>query len=287
MRDFHASVDERDFESDRADANVLDTGHCHFDRTSAKGYSIVARVLMRNYLKKVGLLALFAILVSGLSGCGGNSSNVPAGNTKAGASNTGNKPGNDGSQYPPLVSAIADVDIETIDGAKFKISERKGKVLLLNLWATWCGPCRDEMPHLVEMQEKYRDQDFQVIGLNVGDDAGPEDVPMIRAFASNMKLNYELARIPDEVTNEFYRLTKFSAIPISLLIDREGRLRGAFLGGGPKVIGRMKEIVPDVVAGKETNPAPGESSNTSSNSNSAQKMELKPADAARSPAATN
>ncbi len=242
---------------------------------------------MRNYLKKFALLAVFACVFSGLSGCGGSGSSVPTGNTTAGANNTGNKPGSDGSGYPPLVSAIADVDIETIDGAKFKIGERKGKVLLLNLWATWCGPCRDEMPHLIEMQDKYRDQEFQVIGLNVGDDAGPEDLPKIKAFASNMKLNYELARIPDEVTNEFYRLTKFSAIPISLLIDREGRLRGAFLGGGKKVIDRMKEIVPEVVAGKETNPAPSDSSNTPTNSGSSTKMELKPADAAKTPIATN
>ncbi len=242
---------------------------------------------MRNYLKNFGLLAVLAVVFSSLSGCGGSGSSVPAGNATAVANNTGNKPGSDGSGYPPLVSSIADVEIETIDGTKFKIGERKGKVMLLNLWATWCGPCRDEMPHLIEMQDKYRDQDFQVIGLNVGDDAGPEDLPKIRAFASNMKLNYELARIPDEITNEFYKVTKFSAIPISLLIDREGRLRGAFLGGGKKVIDRMKEIVPDVVAGKETNPAASDSSNGLTNSNSAQKMELKPADAAKPPVATN
>lgn len=240
---------------------------------------------MKNYLKNFGLLAVFAIIFSGMSGCGGSGSSVPAGNTLSVATNAANKPAADGSQYPVLVPAIADVEIEAIDGAKFKIGDRKGKVLLLNLWATWCGPCREEMPHLIELQDKFRDQDFQVIGLNVGEEGIPEDLGKIRAFASNEKLNYELARIPEEITNEFYKVTKFPGIPISLLIDREGRLRGAFLGGGPKVISRMKEIVPDVVAGKETNPAPSDSAATPTNSNSGQKMELKPADAAKPPVA--
>src|SRR5688500_7040735 len=116
---------------------------------------------MKAILKSLALLAVFAVVFSNLTGCGGSAPANSAGNT------TTTKPGAKSSDYPPLVASITNADLELIDGTITKVADRKGKVLLLNLWATWCGPCRNEMPHLIEMQDKYRDQDFQVLGLNV------------------------------------------------------------------------------------------------------------------------
>ena len=90
-----------------------------------------------------------------------------------------------------------------------------------------------------------------------------------------MKLNYELARIPEETTIQFYKATNFQAIPISLVVDREGRLRGVFLGGGGNVIKSMKEVVAKVVAGEDTADMANQTAQPASNSSDAQKMELK------------
>jgi thiol-disulfide isomerase/thioredoxin len=229
---------------------------------------------MKEILKNLALLAVFAVVFSSLSGCGGPAATNSGSNNNVGINNSGIKPPDSGSAYPPLVSSITNADLELIEGSTTKVADRKGKVLLLNLWATWCGPCRSEMPHLVEMQEKYREQDFQVLGLNVGDDAGPESIDDIKKFAGNMKLNYELARIPDELTREFYKATNFQAIPISVLVDREGRLRGVFLGGGPNVIKSMKEVVAKVVAGQETADMANAPTANTPNKPEGQKIEL-------------
>lgn len=236
---------------------------------------------MKNILKNLAFAAFFAVVFSNLTGCGGSGAVNAPGNTASAGNTAANKQaGDSGAAYPPLVSSITNADLELIDGTVTKVADRKGKVLLLNLWATWCGPCRQEMPHLIEMQDKYRDQGFQVLGLNVGDEAGPESIDDIKKFAEMMKLNYELARIPEETTIQFYKATNFQAIPISMLVDREGRLRGVFLGGSPRVVKSMKETVAKVVAGEETADMANQQSQPASNSSEAQKMELKPVDEA-------
>ena len=62
--------------------------------------------------------------------------------------------------FPPAPVAVSQAEIKNIDGTSFKVEDKKGKVILLNLWATWCGPCRAEMPDLIDLQNKYRDKDF-------------------------------------------------------------------------------------------------------------------------------
>lgn len=148
------------------------------------------------------------------------------------------------SEFPPPPSILTEAEIKNIDGTSFKVPDRKGEVLLLNLWATWCGPCRGEMPELVAMQNKYSDKNFKVIGLNTDG----EGIDEIKEFAAEMKLNYELAWLDDKTTAGLFRYTRFSAIPQSFLIDREGRLRAVFTGGGPRILGQMKEAVDKVVS---------------------------------------
>jgi thiol-disulfide isomerase/thioredoxin len=153
-------------------------------------------------------------------------------------------------EYPPLASGLANAEFKLLDGnGTFKVSENKGKVMLLNIWGTWCGPCRAEMPHLVELQEKYRDDGFEVIGLNIGNGQGsPEPIDLIKQFSERMKLNYTIAISDNASTVEFYKITQQQVVPQSLLVDREGKLRGMFIGGGMRVIGTMKETVDKVMA---------------------------------------
>jgi thiol-disulfide isomerase/thioredoxin len=207
-------------------------------------------------------LALFVILTtafSGLTSCtnpaksenGPKGSPVPVnGNNNQSSVPTENNSAPDetqNSEFPPPPSILTEAEIKNIDGTTFKVQDRKGQVMLLNLWATWCGPCRGEMPELIAMQNKYSDKNFKVIGLNTDD----EGIDEIKEFAAEMKLNYELAWLDQKTTMGLFRYTRFNAIPQSFLIDREGRLRAVFTGGGPRIVAQMKEAVDKLVNGTE------------------------------------
>lgn len=203
------------------------------------------KVFARNLVLFVSLSLIFS-LVTSCSGTGANVSNTNTGSTGANA-NSGKA--SKSSEYPPLASGLAEADFELLDGTKFKVSEKKGKVLLLNIWGTWCGPCREEMPHLVAMQNKYQERGLEIIGLNIGDGSGtPESVDQIKAFVEKMKLNYTIARSPNASTVQFYQISKQQVVPQTLLVDREGHLRGVFVGGGQRVIDSMKNTLDKTMA---------------------------------------
>lgn len=202
-------------------------------------------ILMKNVIINIVLFLALAVSFSGLTACGGavSSEKGPNTNTASASPQSSQSPASaDASKYPTL-TFINQGEIKALDGTPFKVDDRKGQVMLLNLWATWCGPCRGEMPELVAMQNKYADKNFKVIGLNTDNESADD----IKDFAANMKLNYELAWPEQKMTLEFFRYSQFQGIPQSFLIDREGRLRGVFTGGGPAVIGKMKDTVDKVV----------------------------------------
>ena len=197
---------------------------------------------MNNLFKNVVLFLVLAGVFSGLSACtsSANSVNKPDNETVQPSNETVKK---EDSKYPAIPAALNLAEIKKLDDSTFKMDDKKGNVVLLNLWATWCGPCRGEMPHLNEMQDTYKSKNFEIIGLNTDD----ESVEDINKFADEMKLNYTMAYADGALMKELINLSKFQGIPQSFLIDREGRLRGVFLGGGKNVIGKMKETVEKVV----------------------------------------
>lgn len=203
---------------------------------------------MRAIFTNLILLVVFAITFSGLSACTGSANSqkgpyddVPVGAGNAGSNSEGSKKS---SEYPPVATAVAESDLKNLDGTTFKVSDRKGKVLLLNMWATWCGPCRSEMPSLVKMQDTHRDKGFEVIGLNTDDEAADE----IKEFAESMKLNYTLVWADSKLQASLLNISKFQGIPQSFLIDRDGNLRNVFRGANPADIRKMEELVAKVVS---------------------------------------
>lgn len=200
---------------------------------------------MKNLFTNLIVFAVLSLAISNLTGCSAPTSNATNGPANSGSpANTQTTNNPNSADYPPLASGLAEANFEMLDGTKFKVSERKGKVLLLNLWGTWCIPCRAEMPHLIELQNMYGERGLEVIGLNIGDgDGGQESNEDIEEFVRKVKLNYTIARSPREATKQFYLITKAEVVPQSLVVDREGRLRGAFIGGGGDVINKMKDIV--------------------------------------------
>ena len=200
---------------------------------------------MKNLLKTFSLFIVLSVVFSAFSACSNPTS--PENNPSDGkpATETGAKPASESksSEYPPAPEAVLKTEIKNIDGNSFKVEDLKGKVVLLNLWATWCGPCREEMPHLVAMEDEFKANDFKIIGLNVDQ----ESTDLIAPFAEKMKLNYELAWAEEKLQYALFKVSKFDGIPQSFLIDREGHLRGVFLGGSQKVISDMRQTVEKVM----------------------------------------
>ena len=103
----------------------------------------------------------------------------------------------------------------TTTGDTFKLSDYKGKVVLLNCWATWCGPCRMEIPDLVALQSKYEARGFTIVGLSDDD-----DLEKPKAFAAQNAMTYPVLLISPELKRTF----GIEAIPTTFLVDKEGRV---------------------------------------------------------------
>jgi cytochrome c biogenesis protein CcmG, thiol:disulfide interchange protein DsbE len=122
-------------------------------------------------------------------------------------------------------SQAPDFILTAIDGSQVKLSDLRGKVVLLNFWATWCPPCKAEMPDLNALHQQYGSQrGFMVIAIDAGDDS-PEAV---KAFAQQYGLDFPLLLDPgDQVSDGLYTVR---ALPTSLLIDRQGKIHSQWLG---------------------------------------------------------
>ena len=106
--------------------------------------------------------------------------------------------------------------VKDLDGRDIAPASLRGKVVIVNFWATWCGPCRAEIPDLVALQEKYKDT-LQVIGISE-DEAG---VDVVRRFAAEHKINYPVAMMTPEIEKMYPGIT---ALPTSFILDRESRV---------------------------------------------------------------
>jgi len=199
---------------------------------------------MRSFLKNLGIFIGFALVLSTLTNCGGTSITQNASTDQSTANPAENaEPAKKKTDYPPIATAVAQSDLKNLDGTTFKVADKKGKVLLLNMWATWCGPCRAEMPTLVKMQDAHRDKGLEVIGLNTDD----ETVEDINKFAADMKLNYTLVWADTALQSALVKISKFGGIPQSFIVDRDGNLRGVFRGANPADIKKMDELVELIV----------------------------------------
>ena len=125
--------------------------------------------------------------------------------------------------------AKLDFTIKDLDGKDVSLTSFKGKVILLNFWATWCGPCKAEIPGFVELQNAYRN-DLVVVGYSVDDTA-----PQARAFANEYKMNYPilLGDGREDVQDAFGPIW---GIPASFIISRDGKVCKKHLGIAPKAV---------------------------------------------------
>jgi thiol-disulfide isomerase/thioredoxin len=115
-----------------------------------------------------------------------------------------------------------DFSLSDLSGQKLSLSAYGGKVVLLDFWATWCEPCRQEIPHFVELQNNYRDQGLQIIGVSMDDDPEP-----VRKFYGQFKMNYPVV-MGNTKTGELYG--GILGLPIAFVIGRDRRIYTRHIG---------------------------------------------------------
>jgi thiol-disulfide isomerase/thioredoxin len=118
--------------------------------------------------------------------------------------------------------------VQSLDGKQFKLADYKGKVLVLDLWATWCGPCRDEIPHLVALSKEFGPKGVEVVGVTSEDPKA--DLAKVQAFAREFQISYKVGFAPQEIA---IGLVRRGVIPQTFVITRDGHLLARFEGFHP------------------------------------------------------
>lgn len=156
---------------------------------------------------------------------------------------------------PPEVSPLLEkpapaFTLEDLKGEKISLSSFQGKPLLINFWATWCGPCKIETPWLVELQNEFASQGFQIIGISTeGDDLKPDDKDgwvhdknAIAKFVREYHIQYPVLINGDSLVDEYGGL---DAMPTSVYVDRSGKVVAVQLGITSKddMVARIKKAI--------------------------------------------
>ena len=185
---------------------------------------------------RVALTALVfsLIAVAGISSCKSSDGNEsppvasqPA-NRAPGPPNRANNTTPAASETHPLPANVRSARLRTTDGGTISLADYSGKVVLVNLWATWCGPCRVETPELVRLHKEFQSQGVEMVGLSTEDpDRSAESV---KSFVKAFQVDYHIGWAPAEVAISLMQLTGRDAIPQSFIISRDGRVLKQFVG---------------------------------------------------------
>ena len=142
-----------------------------------------------------------------------------------------------GARPPRIGTAAPDFTVQDAD-RKVSLDQLKGKIVVLNFWATWCPPCVDEMPSLVQMQQKLKDKGVEVLAVSVDADGNA-----YRKFLKDHNVDLLTVRDPDQKANNLYGTFKF---PETYIIDRHGILRRKFIGAvdwnTPEIIDYLSKL---------------------------------------------
>lgn len=159
---------------------------------------------MRKSFAGPSMAALAGLMLLLFSSCGAESADTSAKGVAAGDAAFERKP-------------APDFVLQDAEGRDVKLSEFQGKVVLLNFWATWCGPCKIEMPWFVEFQRKYKDKGFSVLAVSLDE----EGWDVVRPFAEDLKLNFPVVVGDDALAEKFGGI---AALPTTFILDKQGNI---------------------------------------------------------------
>jgi len=131
----------------------------------------------------------------------------------------------------PLPEGMYNAALTSLDGKPLRLSDYKGKVVILNLWATWCGPCRREIPDFIKIQEDYKGRGVEVLGVTSEDERNTAE--SVKEFVKEFEINYKVVWV-DAKGWEAFLAPRYS-IPQTYVLDQSGQLLQKFVGYSPQV----------------------------------------------------
>lgn len=146
-------------------------------------------------------------------------------------------------------------DLLSLDGERLHSEQFRGKVLIVDLWGTWCPPCRKEIPHFVDLQDRYGGQGLAIVGLNYERSRNEQAaIRTIRSFTRRQPINYPLALGTDQVKQQVPQMNCF---PTTLFLDRDGVVRATVRGAQPLVfLETMAKLLLAEPAGDDSHDSP-------------------------------
>jgi thiol-disulfide isomerase/thioredoxin len=139
-------------------------------------------------------------------------------------------------------SLAPDFSLKTLTGEEISLAKNKGKTLLIDFWATWCGPCRESIPHLVHLHKTYQGQGLEVVGLSM--DKG--DPKAVDHFVKSLDIPYPIAIAPEEIARAY----GVNGLPTTVLIDKEGMIREKILGFNTAIAKKIESRVVELISEK-------------------------------------
>jgi cytochrome c biogenesis protein CcmG, thiol:disulfide interchange protein DsbE len=115
-----------------------------------------------------------------------------------------------------------DFTVKSLEGEEISLSSLRGKTVFIDFWATWCGPCRESIPHLVNLYKTYHDKGFEIIGISVD----KAEADLVRRFATSLDIPYPIAMVPPGLERKY----GVTALPTGFLIDKSGKTREKIVG---------------------------------------------------------
>ena len=144
---------------------------------------------------------------------------------------------------PDLPPAVSVVPLKDVKGGSFKLADFFGKVAVINLWATWCGPCRREIPELVKLNKEFHSRGVEMIGLST---ENPEaSAEKVRKFIQDFQIDYRIGWAPAEVGVPL--MQGHEAIPQIFVISRDGRILQRFIGYSAAYSTQLKQVLEDAL----------------------------------------
>ena len=188
-------------------------------------------------------ITVFCLLFS--VACGGSDASQTSSET---GTPTGSAPPRTTFPMPPVNSSSGATSTNAqsftlLDNRRARVSDYKGEVVVLDFYATWCGPCRISTPHLVQLHQRYSRQGLRIIGLNVG---GPADRAHVPDYVAEFRIPYTLG-YPDPAMSQLY-LSDDDRIPQAFVFDRQGRLVKRFISYDETMPAELDRIVQESLA---------------------------------------